>query len=96
MQSYKIEFLTPALQEISNVADIHLARVGAKSAKKITDKIFDSIERLRQFPFSCPEFSDNYRMLVIENYICIYRVIDFSVFIYHVVDGRTNYPAILG
>lgn len=100
MQEYKISILAPALTEISQIAEKHLFLVGAKSAKTITDKLFNSIERLKNFPLSCPVIDDEYlkpygyRMLVIDSYICIYRVIDTVVTVYHIVDGRTNYPSL--
>jgi len=33
-----------------------------------------------------------YRKLICGNYLCFYRVIGEAVFVYHVADGRTDYP----
>lgn len=84
MQEYKIDILSPALIDISQIADKHLLLVGTKSAKSVTDKIFNSIERLKFFPLSCPIINDDYfklydyRLLVIDKYVCIYRIIENS------------------
>ena len=43
MYKYEIELLAPAWRELEEIADMHLALVGAESAKKITDKILDDI-----------------------------------------------------
>ena len=34
-------------------------------------------------------------MVIYKKYLSIYRVIDDTVYVYHIADGRTNYPQIL-
>ena len=56
MYKYEIELLAPAWRELEEIADIHLALVGAKSAKSITDKILDDIPIVSQnLIFSFPQ-----------------------------------------
>jgi toxin ParE1/3/4 len=93
----RIEILAPAWRELEEIADYHLQAVGPLSAKRITDRILDALEQLKDFPLSCPLLSDpqlhdqGYRMLVCERYICVYRLIENVVFVYHIADGATEY-----
>ncbi|MDD4172374.1 MAG: type II toxin-antitoxin system RelE/ParE family toxin [Syntrophomonas sp.] len=101
MPKAKVEILTPALNDIDRIADYHLLAVGPISAGIITDKLLDSIEKLGEFPLMGTEHSDavlqkeGYRKLVCGEYICVYRLIDATVYIYRVVHGATNYPKLL-
>ena len=96
-EKYKIDIRPEAWAEISRIADKHLSLVGPASAKKITDQLLDDINMLATSPYmgmECPEYlliPDHYRRLVSGVYLCFYRVIGNTVYIFHVVDGRTNY-----
>ena len=35
-----------------------------------------------------------YRFIVVEKYIIIYRLIGNTVFVYHIFDGRSDYPSL--
>lgn len=100
MADYELKLLTPAWTELETIADKHLCLIGAESAQKIMDKMLESIDNLKQNPFlgmECKDeilSGDKYRKLIIGNYLCFYRVIGKVVYIYHIVDGRTNYPKI--
>ncbi len=97
MGQFSVELLKPALEELSEIADFHMREVGPVSAQKITDKLIDGIERLTDHPFSCPFVADDelkkqgYRSLIIGKYICIYKVIEDTIFIYHIVHGAREY-----
>ncbi|HWT76262.1 MAG TPA: type II toxin-antitoxin system RelE/ParE family toxin [Mobilitalea sp.] len=98
---YKLRILAPAQRELEEIALLHLELVGPNSARKITDRIYSALELLQTSPnigISCsdkPLKLDGYRMLVCGNYLCIYRLIDDIVFVYHIVDGRMNYPRLM-
>ena len=98
---YKVELLIPAWNELDEISDFHLAMVGPISAKKITDKIFKSLERLETFPLSCPYVPDRqlkeqgYRMLVCGKYVCIYRLIGKVVYVYHIANGSMEYSKLI-
>lgn len=98
MARVKIEILTPALHDIDQIADYHLLAVGPVSAEKITDKLLHSIEKLGEYPLMGTEHSDpvlqkeGYRKLICGEYICIYRLIYETIYIYRVVHGTTDYP----
>ena len=98
MPKYNVRILTPAWQDIERIADIHMSAVGPHSTEIITDKLLDKITLLAEQPLIGPLHTDEflamrqYRKLICGNYIIVYKLLDSTVFIYRVVDGRTNYP----
>lgn len=98
MYDYEVELLATAWRELEEIADMHLALVGAKSAQKITDKILDDLDRLKISPYlgkACEEqmlAADNYRRLVSGKYLCFYRVVGQKIYVYHIVNGKRDYP----
>lgn len=100
MQDYKLEILAPAWAELEEIADYHLMMLDPVSAKKITDQILLSIERLKTYPLSYAAISDNelstleYRVVISGKYVCVYRLIRDTVFVYHIVHGSRDYPGL--
>ena len=98
MQDYKLEILEPAWIELDEIADYHLLMVGPKSAKRITNQILKSLEKLKSFPFSGVQIQDaelkdlGYRFVISGEYICVYRLIGDIIFVYHIVHGSRDYP----
>jgi len=98
---YKLEILAPARSEMHEIARLHLELVGPASARKITDKIKHSLGNLTTHPHMGTTFSDSelkregYRKLICGYYLCVYRLIGETVFVYHIIDGRTNYQRLL-
>jgi len=97
----KIEILAPAWKEIEEIAEYRLLMVGQSSAKKITDRILNALERLEEFPLSFPHVPDtelkgqDYRMLVCDKYVCICRSIGYTVYVYHIAHGASEYGKLL-
>ena len=97
-KKYNLEILSPARDEILEIAQLCYALVGPESARKITAKIKDSLDHLRTHPLMGVMLRDKtlremgYRMLICGNYICIYKQIGDTVYVYHISDGRSNYP----
>lgn len=97
---YPVELLPPAQYELEEIARLHIQLSGSASARKITDGIYDALEQLSHFPFSGAPIRDEelraigYRYVVVKNYLVIYRQIDGTVYIYHIVHGKTNYPTL--
>ena len=97
MPKYDIRILTPAWQDIERIADVHMLSVGSKSAEAITNKLMGKIELLLEQPLMGALHPDEFlamrqfRKMICGNYIIIYKLVDTTVFIYRVVDGRTNY-----
>lgn len=99
--AYRLEILTPAWQDIDRISDLHLLLVGPQSAQKITDKLLDTIALLASQPYMGALHPDpflaqrEYRKIICGNYVCVYKVIGTTVYVYRVVDGRTDYPKLL-
>ena len=99
--AYRLEILTPAWQDIDRISDLHLLLVGAQSAQKITDKLLDAIALLASQPYMGALHPDSflaqreYRKIIRGNYVCVYKVIGTTVYVYRIVDGRTDYPKLL-
>jgi addiction module RelE/StbE family toxin len=93
-----ITFLTPAYRDLEKIADYHMRMAGPHSAEKITDKLLDCIGVLESHPLSGTEHADpvlkkqDFRKLVCGDYVCIYKVLESTVFVYRVVHGATDYP----
>ena len=100
MQEYKLELLAPAWHELEIISDTHLSLAGPESAEKITSQILNSLECLKTTPYMgriCEEMmlsTDNYRKLISGRYICFYKVISDTVYVYHIVNGKRDYPGI--
>ena len=101
MNKYELKLLDSAQRELEEIALVHFALVGPISARKITDSIYASLEKLKTFPelgIVCRDkqlAAAGYRMLICKNYLCFYRKIGIVVFVYHIVDGRSDYPKLL-
>ena len=48
----KLVILESAQRELEEIAMVHLNLVGPNSARKITDRILDTLSRLETFPLS--------------------------------------------
>ncbi len=98
---YKLELLAPAQRELEEIALVHLELVGLDSARYITDRIFASLEMLKVYPnigIACRDkqlAAEGYRLLICGHYLCFCRLIANTVFVYHIVDGRADYPRLL-
>lgn len=97
----KLVILSPAQRELEEIAMIYLRLAGVEAARKIAESIYNALDLLRLNPemgVSCmdkPLRVQGYRMLICGHYICVYRVIEETMYVYHIVDGRTNYPRLL-
>ena len=96
----KLVILESAQRELEEIAMVHLNLVGPNSARKITDRILDTLSRLEPFSLSGPEAWDRelkqqgYRFFLAGKHICLYRVIGDEVFVYHIAHGASNYPTL--
>lgn len=99
-KSYAVRILEPAQGELEEIARLYLSLVGSESARRITNKIYDALGQLTWFPLSGPPMREaelrnlGYRFLTVEKYIAIYRLIGDTVFVYHIFDGRSDYPTL--
>lgn len=98
--TYKLVILTPAQRELEKIARVYLGLAGADSARRITDQIFDSLERLKTYPPSGSLPRDRwlreagYRLIISGKFIAAYRLMGDTVFVYHIAHGATDYPTL--
>ena len=99
MPKAKLEFLQAAWLDIDHISDYYLREVGPTSAEMVMDEIMGHIAILMEHPYAGPLHPDpvlarqEYRKLVLtKTYIAIYRVVGDTVYVYRVVNGRTDYP----
>lgn len=101
MTVYKLELLTPAQRELEEIALVYLELAGADSARKITNQILDSLERLKTYPLSGSVPRDRwlrdagFRLVISGKFIAAYRLIDNTVYVYHIAHGATDYPKLM-
>lgn len=96
-----LEILLPAQGELEEIAQVHMALSGPSSARRMTDAIYEAMEQLRRFPLSGPPIRDEllssagYRCISVGKYLVIYRLLGDTVVVFHIADGRTDYPKLL-
>lgn len=101
MPKCHVEFLLAAWQDLDKIADYHLKMVGAASAERMTDKILDTVSLLAEFPYMGARHPDpelakrEYRKILCDDYVAVYKVIDSTVYVYRIVNGKTDYPKLL-
>ena len=89
----KLDILAPAQAELEEIARVHMALSGPRSAQEITDKIYDAMEQLTRFPLSGPPVRDEQLRVGGYRYILvIYRLLGDTVVVYHIAHGATDYP----
>lgn len=98
----KLIYLAPARGDLLDIARYHLENVGVSSAREITEKIENTINRLTLFPLMGQIHPDHvlaesgYRKVVVTStYVCVYKVIDEVIYIYRIVNAKTDYPKLL-
>ena len=100
-RTYKLDILTPAQAELEEIARVHMALSGPKSARSITDAIYHAMEQLTHFPMSGPPLPDEqprsagYRYILANKYLIVYRFLGDTIVVYHIVHGATDYPKLL-
>lgn len=93
----RIEWLYEAKLEYRDLLLYHKNTVGTQSAEKFAKMILSSVRKLETFPqlgvLKETQLLGRYgfRALFIGKYVCIYRIVEDSVLIYHIADARTNY-----
>lgn len=98
----KLEYLAPAVSDMEEIVKYHITNVGVPSARKIYGTMESTIERLVDYPLMGQTHPDpllaaqGFRKLVLtDTYVAIYKVINDTVYLYRVVNGKTNYPRLL-
>lgn len=98
MPKHEVRVTAPAWRDIDQISEFHLRMVGPRSAEAITDKLLDTIALLEANAYLGAQHPDSvlaqkeFRKILCGDYVCVYKVIGEIVYVYRVVNGRTNYP----
>lgn len=102
MPSIKLVYLEPARIDFEEIVKYHINEVGPQSARKIAEKMESSIWKLEEFPLMGQTHSDailaanGFRKLVLtKTYVAVYKIINDTVYIYRIVNARSDYPRLL-
>lgn len=93
----KIEWLSEARCEFRDYLLYYRNSVGIKYAREFSNKILSTVQQLELFPEMGVLRTETmlgkhgFRALFIEQYVCVYRIEDDGVYIYHFTDARKNY-----
>lgn len=93
----KIEWLYEAQREYYDLLTYYHTTVGEKYARRFSERILGAVAKLEDAPELGVLKADTlmgkhgFRALFIRQYVCIYRVKDDTVYIYHLADARKNY-----
>lgn len=94
---YKIEIPPSAWEDLKKIQDYYLIQFDLQTAMKVSNSVLNTIERLEDFPDSGSMTPDNwlneqdYRMVISKKHVAIYRKIEDTIYIYHIVDTQTEY-----
>lgn len=98
----KLEYLSPAITDFEEIVKYHIHQAGVPYAKKIYTLMETAINKLQDFPLLGQIHPDpllatqGYRKLVLtQTYVAIYKIVDQTVYIYRIVNGKTDYPRLL-
>ena len=93
----KVEWLYEAQCEFRDFLTYYKTNVGPKDARKFSEQILDAVGKLESFPEMGVLRKDTlmgkygFRALFINQSVCVYKIEDERVFIYHLADARKNY-----
>lgn len=97
-----LEYLAPAVSDFEEIVKYHITQAGVPYAKKIYNTMESGINKLSDFPLLGQTHPDpllaaqGFRKLVLtDTYVAVYKIIDNTVYIYRIVNGKTNYPRLL-
>lgn len=99
-RKYSIEYLPIAVEDLTEIID-YIKIDDPSAAMKLLDDIDDSISKLEFFPHMGTVPRDirlqslGYRMLIIENYLVFYTVMDDIVEIHRIISGKRKYSFLL-
>lgn len=95
--SYKVKILPTAWEDLKQIEDWYYMQFNLETALTVSDNILNHIERLENFPYSGSLTPDDwlneigYRMVICKKHVAIYRIIQETIYIYHIADTQTEY-----
>ncbi|MBS6546004.1 MAG: type II toxin-antitoxin system RelE/ParE family toxin [Butyricicoccus pullicaecorum] len=93
----KVEWLSEARNEFREFVTYYATQVGKPYAEKFSRKILRAVAQLEDFPemgvlkYDTLMGKYGFRALFIAQYVCVYKIENDTVFIYHIADARKNY-----
>ena len=93
----KVEWLFEAQNEYRDMLTYYKTSLGSKYARSFSQKILSAVAQLEQFPQTGvlrPNTllgKHGFRALFIDQYVCVYKIEDNKVYMYHLTDARKNY-----
>jgi len=97
MREYSLEWLEPAFDDIAEIAQYYKASADMDVSRKMLKKIISGINDLINLPYAHPYVryetlrEKGFRVLIIDNYLCFYKVVGKTVSIYRVIHSSRNY-----
>ncbi|RKJ77512.1 type II toxin-antitoxin system RelE/ParE family toxin [Butyricicoccus sp. 1XD8-22] len=95
-------YLIPASDDMEEIAKYHILHSGVQSGRAIYSRMKTKIVRLEDFPLMGQTHPDpllaamGFRKLVLtDTYVTIYKVVRDTIFIYRVVNVRSDYAKLL-
>lgn len=93
----KVEWLNEARNEFREFVTYYATQVGKPYAEKFSKKILHAVAQLADFPelgvlkYDTLMGKYGFRAIFIAQYVCVYKIENDTVFIYHIADARKNY-----
>ena len=102
-KEYTIEFLSTALQDMTEIVSTFIMLGSKQGAIRIKAKFNEAAEQIQRFPYSGITVPDDklsksgFRIIVIEKYLMFYKVFDneSKVIVYHIINGTRDYPTFM-
>lgn len=98
----KLIYLPLAASDFEEIVKYHITQAGVPYARKIAATMETAIQKLADFPLMGQIHPDQllarqgYRKLVLtQTYVAVYKIVDDTVYVYRIVNGKTNYPSLL-
>lgn len=97
MSKLSVRLLTEARLQLRDIAAYYKMKVGHASARQITDRILEALDKLGDFPEmgmvppSRLLAEAGYRVLIVDEHLCFYRIADDTVFVTHIVHAKSDY-----
>ncbi len=97
---YNIEYLPSAVNDLNDIVD-YIKIDSPQSAMNYVDKLDETILKLEFFPYMGVAPKDirlqrlGYRILIVENHLVFYVVIEYVVEIRRIISGRRKYSFLL-
>lgn len=97
MKEYIIEWLGPASDDIAEIAQFYKATASLSVSRTIVSRLFTEIDELARYPYANPYAryktlqEKGFRVLILDHYLCFYKVSGSIVTIYRILHSSRNY-----